>query len=217
MDSNSETAMNAAAQVTKPLKKPVPLLPAIPPFAVHRFSVDDYHKMIATGLISENDRVELIHGWIVAKMGINPPHNNGVTALMELLLALQIPNTTVRVQQPITTADSEPEPDVVLAAGLRPTFKTRNPRPSEVLLLVEVAESSLQEDQTTKLALYAGAKVAEYWIVNLVDRRVEVYTQPKGGKSPTYKARADHGPDDSVPVVIGGKRVGTIAVKELLP
>lgn len=209
--------MNAAARVTKPLKKVVPLPPAIPPLPVHRFTVDDYHKMIATGLIAEGDRVELIHGWITRKMGINPPHNNGVTALMELLLALQIPNTTIRVQQPITTPDSEPEPDVVLAAGLRPTFKARNPQPSEVHLLAEVAESSLPEDQTTKLELYAGAKVAVYWVVNLADRRVEVYTRPKGGKNPTYRQRTDYGPDDAVPVVVAGKQVGAVAVKELLP
>jgi hypothetical protein len=80
-----------------------------------------------------------------------------------------------------------------------------------------VADSTLHRDQTTKLELYAGAKVAVYWIVNLVDRRVEVYTQPRGGKSPTYKTRTDYGPDDAVPVVIAGKRVGTIAVKDLLP
>ncbi len=93
----------------------------------------------------------------------------------------------------------------------------RNPSPSECVVVAEVADSSLRFDQTTKLELYAGAKVAVYWIVNLKDRRVEVYTQPKGGKNPTYKSHVDYGPDDAVPVVIAGKTVGTIAVKELLP
>ncbi len=82
---------------------------------------------------------------------------------------------------------------------------------------MEVADSSLHEDQTTKLELYAGAKVAVYWVVNLVDRRVEVYTDPRGGKNPGYKTRTNYGLNDSVPVVIGSKKVGTIAVKELLP
>ncbi len=208
--------MNAAARVTKK-PKPKLLPPAVPPFAVHRFTVDEYHRMIETGALSENGRIELIHGWLVTKMTLNPPHNNGVTALMELLQGLHIAETTIRVQQPITTTDSEPEPDVVLAAGLRTAYKARNPKPSECIIVVEVAESSLREDQTTKLELYAGAKVAVYWIVNLKDRRVEVYTQPRGGKSPTYKQRTDYGPDDAVPVVIAGKAVGTIAVKELLP
>jgi hypothetical protein len=213
---HTETPMNTAARVTKKPKW-APLPPAVPPFAVHRFTVDQYHKMIEIGVLSENDRVELIHGWIVAKMTLNPPHNYTVTALMELLQALKIANSTIRVQQPVTTTDSEPEPDVMLAGGTNATYKARNPKPSDVLLVVEVADSSLREDQTTKLELYAGAKVAVYWIVNLVDRRVEVYTQPRGGKNPTYKHRKDYGPDDAVPVVIAGKQVGTIAVKELLP
>ena len=113
--------------------------------------------------------------------------------------------------------DSEPEPDVVLAAGPNADYKTRNPTPSEAIVVVEVGDSSLREDQTTKLQLYAAAKVAVYWIVNLVDGRVEVYTQPRGGKNPTYRARSDYGPRDAMPVVVGGTPVGAIAVKELLP
>jgi hypothetical protein len=207
--------MNTAARVTKPPKKVV-LPPAVPPWPVCRFTVDEYHKMIETGVLNENHRAELIHGWIVPKMTINPPHNYAVTALMEQLLALGA-TATVRIQQPITTTDSEPEPDVVLAAGSKADYKTRNPKPSECIVVVEVPDATLHEDPTTKLALYAGAKVAVYWIVNLVDRRVEVYTQPRGGKNPTYKQHTDYGPDDVVPVVIAGKRVGTIAVKDLLP
>lgn len=206
---------------TRPARKPKPganghLPPAIPPLPVRRFTVEEYHTLGEIGVLKPSDRVELIHGWIVAKMTINPPHNFAVTALMEQLLALGA-SATVRVQQPITTADSEPEPDVVFAIGSKADYKARQPAPSECIIVAEVAESSLLEDQTTKLELYAGAKVAVYWVVNLVDRRVEVYTRPKGGKHPTYKARTDYGPDDAVPVVVGGKRVGTIAVKELLP
>jgi hypothetical protein len=208
--------------ITRIARKPKPsgnghLLPAIPPLPVHRFTVEEYHKLVEIGVLTSSDRVELIHGWIVAKMGINPPHNYAVNTLMQTFLALARATTTVRIQQPITTVDSEPEPDVVLAVGSHVDYKARQPRPSECIIVAEVADSSLHEDQTTKLELYAGAKVAEYWIVNLVERRVEVYTQPKGGKSPTYKTRADYGPDDDVPVVIAGKRVGTITVKELLP
>lgn len=211
--------MPAAARTTR---KPKPganghLPPAIPPLPVYRFSIAEYHKLVELGLISPNDRVELIHGWIVAKMGTNPPHTFSVNALMKALLDLTGSKAVVRVQQPITTADSEPEPDVVLATGADADYKAHHPGPSECVIVAEVADSTLHEDQTTKLELYAGAKLAVYWIINLVDRRVEVYTQPKGGKSPTYKGRADYGPDDSVPVVIAGKRVGTIPVKDLLP
>jgi hypothetical protein len=204
-----------AARVTKPPKK-VDLTPAVPPWPVYRFTVDEYHKMGETGVLNEDHRVELIHGWIVPKMTLKPPHNYAVTALMEQLLALGA-TATVRVQQPITTTDSEPEPDVVFAGGSKADYKKRNPGPSECIVVVEVADSTLQHDRTTKLELYAGAKIPVYWIVNLVDRRVEVYTQPRGGKSPTYKAHTDYGPDDLVPVVIAGRQVGSIAVKDVLP
>lgn len=211
--------MGAATRTTR---RPKPLTsghlpPAIPPLPVHRFTVEEYHKLAEIGVLTPGDRVELIHGWIVAKMTLNPPHNYGVNALMRALIGLAGNAATVRVQQPITTNDSEPEPDVVLAVGSHADYKTRQPGPSECVLVAEVADSTLRQDQTTKLELYAGAKVAVYWVVNLVDRRVEVYTQPRGGKNPTYKTRTDYGPDDRVPVVVAGARIGTIAVKELLP
>jgi hypothetical protein len=210
-------AMNAAARVTKPPRKAAPLPPAVPPFPIYRLTVEQYHKLAEVGVLTANDRVELLHGWLVPKMTLNPPHNWAVNALMKAFLTIGGMESAVRVQQPITTSDSEPEPDVVLATGTDAGYKKRHPKPSECTVVVEVADSSLREDQTTKLELYAGAKVAVYWIVNLVDRRVEVYTQPKGGKNPTYKSRTDYGPDDAVPVVVGGKQVGTVTVKELLP
>jgi hypothetical protein len=211
--------MSSAARITRKPKSQSNgrLPPAVPPLPVHRFTVDEYHKLGEIGVLTENDRVELISGWIVPKMTIYPPHNYAVSALMKAFLALVGPTGVVRVQQPITTPDSEPEPDVVLATGRDADYKSRNPKPSECIVLVEVADSSLREDQTTKLELYAGAKVAVYWIVNLVERRIEVYTEPRGGKNPAYKQRKDYGPEDEVPVVVGGKQLGRIAVKELLP
>jgi Uma2 family endonuclease len=209
--------MNSAARVTKRPKKAAPLPPAVPPFPVHRFTVEQYHKLVETGVLNAGHRVELIHGWLVEKMGINPPHNTAVNKLMKAFLALTGPGGVVRIQQPITTRDSEPEPDAVLAIGTDADYAKRNPKPAECAIVAEVADSTLHEDQTTKLELYAGAKVAEYWIVNLVDRRVEVYTAPRGKKAATYQTRTDYGPDDAVPVVVAGKKLGTIAVKELLP
>lgn len=209
--------MSSAARITKPPKAIAPLPPAIPPLPVRRFTVDEYHKMIETGILKSGDRFELIHGWIVRKMTINPPHTYSVNAVQDALRALQLPKAHVRGQQPVTTSDSEPEPDVVLAVGSKDDYKVRNPRPSEVLLLVEVADSSLHEDRTTKLELYAASKIAVYWIVNLVDRRIEVYTEPRGGKNPAYKLQTNYGPDDTVPVVVAGKQIGRIPVKELLP
>jgi hypothetical protein len=189
----------------------------MPPFPVRRFTVDEYHLMLESGLFQDRDPYELIHGWIVPKMGTNPPHTFAVGALMELLPVLIAGQGLLRVMQPITTTDSEPEPDVVIASGSKEDYKKRHPKPPEVFLLVEIADTSLREDQTTKLELYAGAKLPVYWIVNLVDRLVEVYTEPRGGKNPAYKKHVDYGPGDAVPVVVAGKELGRIAVKELLP
>jgi Uma2 family endonuclease len=183
---------------------------------VRRFTVDEYHRMIEIGVLSSGEPYELIHGWIVQKTVLNPPHNYAVNTLMELLRPFCGSGATLRIQQPITTDDSEPEPDVVLAAGSEEDYSRRHPTPDEVHVLVEVAESTSKKDQTIKLELYAQAKVQVHWIVNLIDRRVEVYTEPRGGKTPGYKQRQDYGPDDELPLFIGRKEVGRISVKELL-
>jgi hypothetical protein len=212
----SEEGMTSAARI---IRKPKPnghLPPAIPPFPVHRFTVEEYHELIENGVLTASHRVELIHGWLVTKMTLNPPHNYAVTALMQQLMRLAA-QATVRVQQPITTLDSEPEPDVVFATGTNADYKSRNPGPTETIIVVEVADTSLHEDRTTKLELYAGSKIAVYWIVNLVERCVEVYTQPRGGKNPAYRKQTNYGPGDAVPVVVAGKEVGRIPVNELLP
>jgi Uma2 family endonuclease len=172
--------------------------------------------MVEIGVLKDREPYELIHGWIVQKMVVNPPHSYAINALNELFGLMRGPKATVRIQQPITTTDSEPEPDVVIAAGTRADYADRNPSPSEVHILVEVADSSLENDQTTKLELYAEARIQVYWIVNLIDRRVEVYTEPHGGKKPAYKQRKDYTLNDSVPLIIGGKEMGVIPVKELM-
>jgi Uma2 family endonuclease len=207
--------MSTAARITKP--------PASPPVVagfdrpLRRIAVDEYHRMIDAGAFVGGPKCELIHGYILEKPVPNPPHAYAVDVLADLLRALAGPGRVVRTQQPVTLSDSEPEPDVVVAVGSRQDFRVRHPRPADVELVVEVADSSLREDQTTKLALYAGAKLPVYWIVNLIDRRVEVYAQPRGGKNPAYRTTATYGPGDSVPVVVGGTELGTLPVSELLP
>ena len=192
-------------RVTKPPKKVV-LAPAVPPWPVHRFTVDEYHKMIETGVLSENHRVELIHGWIVAKMTINPPHSYAVTALMEQLIALGA-TATVRVQQPITTTDSEPEPDVVLAVGSKSDYKTRNPKPSECIIVVgggRVIATRRSDDQTGTVRGREGRGV--------LDRKSEgpargsVHATARGQDPDLQDAAFDYGPDDVVPVVIAGQQ-----------
>lgn len=186
---------------------------------MRRFSLDEYHRMIEIGLLKEDEPYELLDGWITQKMPINPPHSSAVTRLARRLERLFGDRCLVRSQSSVTipSSDSEPEPDVVVAAGSEEDFDAAHPHPHQIVILAEVSDSSLDRDRGEKLIVYAAAKITEYWIVNLQDRQVEVYTDPKGGKSPTYRTRTDYGPDDAVPVALAGKSLGSIPAHELLP
>ena len=106
--------MNTTTRKAKKPKAGKPLPPAIPPLPIRRFTVDEYHRMVEIGVLKDREPYELIHGWIVQKMVVNPPHSYAINALNELFGLMRGPKATVRIQQPITTTDSEPEPDVVL-------------------------------------------------------------------------------------------------------
>jgi Uma2 family endonuclease len=139
----------------------------------HRFSVSEYDRMIDTGILKENDRVELIRGDIVAKMPIGDSHVACVDTLNRLFVRATGDDVIVSIQNPVRLADSEPEPDVVLK-------RTRGkPGPADILLVVKVADDSLDYDRETKAPLYAENGIAEYWIVNLVDRCLEVHRGPR--------------------------------------
>jgi Uma2 family endonuclease len=147
--------------------------------APHRFSVTLYEKMIDNGILREDDRVELIRGEIVAKMPIGKQHAACVKRLNRLFNSLLGAQAVVSVQDPIQFADSEPEPDIALLVPKGDYYASDKPAPADVLLIVEVADTSLEYDREAKGAVYAEAGIAEYWIVNLVDTCVEVYRQPR--------------------------------------
>jgi hypothetical protein len=187
----------------------------IPPrTAMRRWTVDEYHRLIKSGILGTEDRLELIHGWLVRKMTVNPPHAYTVRKLQKLFQRMFNDDWVVSTQNPVTTDDSEPEPDILIAPGPDELHADRHPGPDEAYLIVEVADSSLAIDRTKKLQLYAHSAVPAYWIVNLIDGIVEVHTQPRKG---SYRKRADYTAEDSVPVVLSKKTVGSIPVKEFLP
>jgi Uma2 family endonuclease len=143
-----------------------------------RFSVDDYEQMIKFGILTENDRVELIHGEILEKMPIGPQHAACVKRLNRLLTQLSGKAAIVSVQDPVRLTDSEPEPDVALLPPRADFYASANPQAADVFLLIEVADTTLEFDREVKGAMYAAAGIAEYWIVNLNDDCLEVYRQP---------------------------------------
>jgi Uma2 family endonuclease len=183
-----------------------------------RFSVDDYQKMTELGILTPDDKVELLENYVVLKMSRNPIHD-GTIQLIQENLAPWIPRQwRLRVQLTVVLADSQPEPDFSIVRGDARSFLTHRPGPSDVGILIEVAESSLLRDQQDKTRIYARANITTYWIVNLVDRRIEVYTQPSGPTAdPTYGPFQAYAPGDAIPLVLDGVTVATIPVADLLP
>jgi hypothetical protein len=197
-------------------------LPPTPTFEppVHllkRFTVDEYHKMIQAGALDEEARFELLEGWIVYKVTKNPIHDMTVDLVHDLLRD-RVTGWRVRSQSAITTADSEPEPDVVVAAGPAVQYKEQHPGPKDIALVVEVSDSSLNRDRNEKLIIYARAAIAVYWIVIRQEQVVEVYTDPTGPSvRPTYRGTHHFVLDNAVPLAVGGKNLPPIPVREIFP
>ena len=152
-----------------------------PPVPVRRFSVDEYHRLIRDGYFDDRERIELLEGWIVPKMTKNPAHDVAIDLGQEVLRGVVPGGWRVRGQSAVTTKDSEPEPDLAVVRGQVRDYRDRHPGPGDMALVVEVADSSLSRDRGLKLRIYAKAGVPVYWIVNLVDGLVEVYTEPDEG------------------------------------
>ena len=200
------------------VKKPrPPLLPAYPPLPVRRFTVDEYHRLIQTGILKTGEPVELISGWIVPKMPTNPTHSSVVRRLDKLLQQIVGNRAVIGIQQPITTLDSEPEPDVSVCRGPENLYFTTHPDPEDLYFAIEVSDSSLTYDRGEKLSLYARAGLMMYWIVALEERTIEVHTKPRGGRWAKYMDKAVYGLRDSIPVRIDGKILGYLKVSEVVP
>jgi Uma2 family endonuclease len=193
--------------------------PAVPRFPVLRFAVEGYQRIIREGLLTEADGVELLEGFLIPKPTTRGPgHDNGVERLADCLAALLPAGTPCRVRLAMTTADSLPEPDFAVIRTSARQRQGRHPAAAEVALVIEVADSSLDSDREHKGRIYARASIPVYWIVNLIDRQVEVYTGPSGpADEPAYNARQDFLPGQDVPLVLDGVVVAQVAVNDLLP
>lgn len=192
---------------------PVPLVVGTQP--VRRFSVDEYHRMIETGILTENDRVELLDGWILEMSPIGPPHMTCVGLVASVLQEMLPRGWSVRAQGPITLENGEPEPDVTVVRGGIRDYRDHHPYGADVALVIEVADSSLQFDRLQKRPQYATAGIPENWIVNLIDRCLEVYSEP--ATDGDYQSRRVVDASGSVEVQIAGQSAGQIAVADLLP
>ncbi|MEM9776113.1 MAG: Uma2 family endonuclease [Chloroflexota bacterium] len=183
-----------------------------------RFTVAEYHALIESGALTTENALELLEGLLVEKMPIYPPHRFTTDEIRKLLTKLLEGKYFVSGQQPITIDNSEPEPDGYIAKGSSRDYLDKHPSAEDLFSVIEVSDSTLKIDQTTKMQIYARAGIAFYWILNLVDRQIEVYSNPSGEvENPTYKQRVIYTAEDSVPVEIGGEIFGEIKVADILP
>jgi len=163
------------------------------PLAHRRFTVDEYYRMAETGILAPDDRVELLDGEIVEMSPIGPRHAATVTRLEHLFHRLVGDHAIVRGQNPVRLDGySEPEPDIALLMPRPDFYAADHPTPRDVLLIVEVADTSLRYDRHTKLPGYARAGIPEVWLVDLTADRVERYREPSGD---TYADQQILGPE----------------------
>jgi Uma2 family endonuclease len=204
--------------ITQPSIPAKALDAAIPDLPIYRLTVEQYLAIADAGILAENDPVELLEGWLVEKMTKRPPHMVATGFLLDLLPTVLPSGWFLNMQDPITTLDSLPEPDAAIIRGARRDYVGRRPTAADVALVIEVSDTTLRTDQGTKKRVYARAAVPVYWIVNLVEGRIEVHTDPTGpAEEPDYRQRKDYGPEDPIPVILEGVEVGTLSVRELLP
>jgi Uma2 family endonuclease len=144
-----------------------------------RFTTAEFHQLATAGILGEDERFELLEGEIVAMSPVGPNHSFSVTGITELFYALRDSRIIIRVQDPIQLDEfSAPQPDISIVSRRGDRYRDGHPEPEDVLLLIEVAESSLAIDRNVKLPLYARASIAEVWLVALLPQVVEVYRAP---------------------------------------
>ena len=175
--------------------------------------------MVASGEFKKENRLELIEGSLVEKTTKGPNHSTGSEDCRRAIHAVLAAGWHVRIEKPIRIPDrdSEPEPDVSVARVKTADYRRRHPGPAEVGLVVEVADSSVEDDRAMAMT-YGGGGIPVYWLVNVRDGQLEVYTEPSGPSPPVgYRRCTVFHPGHDVPVVLDGREVARIAVADLLP
>jgi Uma2 family endonuclease len=154
----------------------------LPQLAKHLITADEYERMGEAGVFHPDDRLELVEGEIYEMSPTGSRHAACVKILSRLLHRLPGDTMIVSTQDPIRLNDfSEPQPDVALLRWRDDFYRQGHPQPSDVLLVIEVADTTVETDRAVKLPLYAAAGIPEVWLINLPDESVEVYAGPSGG------------------------------------
>ena len=177
--------MSRAALLGREAVTPTAAAPdTLEPLTPHRYrlTVTEYHRLGENGIFDEDSRVELIEGDLIAMPPIGEQHASK-TRRLNRLFSLQVGDTAiVDVQNPVMLdAHSEPQPDIVLLKPCPDFYESAHPRPEDVLLLIEVSDSTLRYDRDIKVPLYAKAGIAEVWLLDAASQRLEIYRRPSPG------------------------------------
>ncbi len=186
------------------------------PDSIYRLSIEQYEAMVRSGIFTKRDRLHLINGYLVTKpMTQKPPHSTADELCGKALDRVCPSGWHVRASKPIRLPNttSMPEPDRCVVRGVIRDYLARDPEPAKIALVVEVADSSLREDRDMA-SIYSASGVPVYWIVNLVDRQVELYSAPSpAGDQSCEILKAGQ----QIPVLAGGVEIGRIGVDDILP
>ena len=181
-----------------------------------RWSREEYDRLIAGGMFHPEERLELIEGEIVQMSPQGSQHATGVTLVENTLRTVFGKNYVVRVQMPLAiSSGSEPEPDIAIVTGAPRDYCKEHPTTAE--LVIEIADTTLTYDRTKKTAMYAQAGIQEYWILNLLDRQLEVYRQPQSLPSSTFPYQKHEVKTSSETIRPLRRHQKTILIADLLP
>jgi Uma2 family endonuclease len=179
-------------------------------------TVEHYEALVDSGAFTAKDRFHLINGYLVAKMTQNPLHVVAVELCGSQLLPILPHGWHLRQGKPVRLPrrDSEPEPDCCVVRGTIRDYEGRHPGPSDVAIVVEIADSSLSQDREMAAVVYGPSGIPVCWIVNLINRQVELYADP--GRD-GYGSRQDFREGKAIPVTIDGRQIGQVVVDDILP
>jgi Uma2 family endonuclease len=196
----------------------LPIEPAWAPFptSIYRLTIDQYEAMVASEILGKSDRLHLIDGILVSKMTKKPRHVIACELTRDALIRIAPPGWRVATEAPVRIPEyNEPEPDITVVRGNArdPVYRRRHPGPADIAVIVEVADASLSDDY--KMAkIYAAAGIPAYWILNLVDQLVTVFSDPTpAGYRSIEHLMVGH----AIPVEIDGVEFGPIPVAEIMP
>ena len=215
MSTVDPTLMETPAAVSRP-DRPSVEPDSSPNDRPYRFTVDDFHRMIDLDFFPDEARVGLWEGQVYEEMAKNHPHSFSWTGLNAALFPLLPVGWSLWAECTVAIArDKAPLPDLLVLRGDREVYRHRRPEAADIGLLVEVADTSLKIDTGGKLAAYAGANIPVYWVVNLKDGVIHVYSDPIAAEN-RYASTEIIPAGESIPLVLDGQHVAMIPASSIL-